>query len=298
MQAQFSDSEVTIQPTWREYIELVKPGMVFMLVTSGLAAMFIAGAGLPSVTSVIAGVVGLMLGAAGACALNSYLETDLDALMIRTRNRPLPTQKMHPGQALHFGLGLVALSSIVLLVGSSWAATLLNAAGIFLYVVVYTKWLKRRSIFSTFVGGIAGAFPVLVGWAAVTGGLSIEALVIFGIVLYWTPAHYWSIALIHRSEYVKAALPVLPVIQGPNATRLQIGRYSVLVVILTLIPVGMGLLDRYYAIAALALGIYYIFHAVQMHLTPGLLTTQRYYKHSLLYMSLLLFAMIADRAIL
>jgi heme o synthase len=298
MEVNFSDTKTTFNPTWRDYLELTKPGMVLMLLLVALTSMFIAGEGSPPALIVIVTIISVYLTSSGGCVLNSYLESDLDAVMSRTRNRPLPTHRIKPGSALKLGLGLISAGILLLLAFGMWLPTLLAMAGIFLYVVVYTQWLKRKSIYSTFVGGMAGAFPVLVGWAAVTGGLAIEAVVIYAIVLYWTPPHYWSMALARRDEYVKAALPILPVVQGPNASRMQIGRYSVLMVVLTLIPVGMGLLDRYYAVVALALGVLLVYSAVQLFLHPSRQSAIQYYKHSTLYIALLFFAMLADRALL
>jgi heme o synthase len=298
MEVNFSDTKTTSNPNWRDYLELTKPGMVMMLLLVALTSMFVAGAGAPPAVVVIVTVLSVYLTSSGGCVLNSYLESDLDSVMSRTRNRPLPTHRIKPEFALKFGIVLISLGILVLLAFGYWLSTLLALTGIFLYVVVYTRWLKRKSIYSTFVGGMAGAFPVLVGWAAVTGGLAIEALVIYAIVMYWTPPHYWSMALIRRDEYVKAALPILPVVQGPNASRMQIGRYSVLMVIMTLIPVGMGLLDKYYAVVALALGILLVYSAVQLFLNPSRQSALRYYKNSTLYIALLFFAMLADRALL
>jgi heme o synthase len=298
MHYQFTNAEVEIKPTWREYLEITKPGMVSMLVLCSLTTMFIAAQGLPEFSVVIATALGGFLASSGSCALNSYLERDLDSLVIRTRSRPLPAQRMFPKQAFNFGISLLGLSFIIMAVGTNLLASALTLVGVAIYVLVYTMWLKRRSIYSTFAGGVAGAFPVLVGWAAATGSLSVEVLIFFALIMYWTSAHHFALGLIHRNEYVKAALPVVPVIQGPNAARLQIGRYSVLVVVLSLLPVGLGLLDKYYAYAALPLGILLILNAVQLHLTPNTQSALRFYKHSLLYLALLMAAMLADRAIL
>jgi heme o synthase len=298
MQAQFTDTDLTECPTWRDYLAITKPGTTAVLVLTAVASMFIAAEGLPPATIVIAAALGVYLAASGACAINSYLDRDIDAVMTRTRYRPLPANRMLPRQALQFGLGLIALSFVILMAGTNWVAAGLQLLSVILYTFFYTYILKRRSIYSTFIGATAGAIAALVGWAAVKGGLSIEALVLFAILLYWSSAYSWSTALLHRNEYVKAAVPVMPVIQGPNSARIQIGRYSVLIVVLTLLPVGMGLLDKYYAFIALPLGIFFVYTAVQLHLSPTIQNVLRYHKHSMLYLALLLAAMLADRAIL
>ena len=297
MQAQVTEKSM-YSPTWRDYVDLMKPGIVSLLTLTSLAAMFIATDGMPGWRITIFTMIGGFLAAAGGSVFNCYLECDLDALMTRTRNRPLPAGRMHPSRALYFGLGISSLSILILLIGVGWLVALLALIGILFYVFVYTIWLKRRSMFGTFAGGVAAAIPTLVGWAAATGGLSIEALVLFAIVMYWSPTHYYSLALIRRVEYVRAGIPWLPVIQGPNKARMQIGRYSVLMVILTLLPVGMGLLERYYAVAALVLGGLLVYQSVQLYLSPNSQTAVRYYNYSLLYIALLFSAMLADRAIL
>lgn len=297
MQIRVTENQISAQPTWRDYLELTKPGMVSLLMLTMLASMFMAADGMPGLSVLLLTLLGSLLGASGACALNSYLEIDLDALMTRTRNRPLPAQRMKPVHALWFGLGLSALSIVVILLGANWLAAGLTLAGILTYVVVYTMWLKRRSVYSTFVGGIAGALPTLVGWVAIQGALSLEAMVLFAIVFYWTPAHLWSLALLRRNEYMRASLPMLPILQGPNAARIQIGRYSVLIVILTLLPVGMGVLKQYYALVALILGGFLVFFAIQLYLSPSAQTVMRYFKNSLLYLALLFGAMLAELAL-
>jgi heme o synthase len=297
MQAHYTDTEVHSPPTLRDFIELTKPGMVAVLLLSSVAAMFTAAQGFPPLHTFIFGVLSLYLALSGASVLNSYQDSDLDELIKCNRNRPLPTNRILPKHALNFGLVLVALGVIIVFTLVNWVSGLLMLAGIFLYVVVYTRWLKRRSVYSTFIAGIAGAFPVLVGWASISGSLAVEALLLFAIVFYWATPHFWSLALLHRNEYVRAAIPVLPVLQGSNSARLQIGRYTVLMVILSLIPVGLGLLDRYYAVAAMSLGIMMVFFAAQLYQAPSIQTNLRFYKNSLLYIALLMAAMLADRAI-
>jgi heme o synthase len=297
MQAHYTDTEVHSPPTLRDFIELTKPGMVAVLLLSSVAAMFTAAQGFPTLNTFIFGVLSLYLALSGASVLNSYQDSDLDELIKCNRNRPLPSNRIQPKHALNFGPVLVSLSVIIVFTLVNWVAGLLMVAGIFLYVVVYTRWLKRRSVYSTFIAGIAGAFPVLVGWASISGSLAVEALLLFAIVFYWATPHFWSLALLHRNEYVRAAIPVLPVLQGSNSARLQIGRYTVLMVILSLIPVGLGLLDRYYAVAAMSLGIIMVFFAAQLYQAPSIQTNLRFYKNSLLYIALLMAAMLADRAI-
>jgi heme o synthase len=297
MQAHLTETENISQPTWRDYLELTKPGMVGILLLSAVAAMFTAARGFPSLETFALAVVALYLALSGASVLNSYLDWDLDELVKCTRNRPLSTHKIELNQALAMGLLMVGLSALIFFTTVNWVAGLLMLVGVFLHVIVYTRWLKRRSVYSTVVAGIAGSFPILVGWASITGSVAVEALLFFAVVFYWATPHFWSLALLHRNEYVRAAIPMLPVLQGSNAARLQIGRYTVLMVVLSLIPVGLGLLDRYYAFAALALGSLMIYNAAQLYQAPSIQTNLRFYKHSFLYITLLMGAMLADREI-
>jgi heme o synthase len=297
MEVRYTDANITVEPTWRDFLDLTKPGKVLIMLLGAVAAMFIAADGIPSMQPFIYTVLGVYLALSGSAALNSYFDSDLDALFTTTRQRPLPTQRMHPYQALTFGVSLVTISFMLLLSAVNWLAAFLMLAGVLVHIVIYTRWLKRRSVYSTFAAGAAGAFPILVGWAGVSGQVTIEALLFFAIVFYWATPHIWSLVLLHRNEYVRAALPMLPVLQGPNAARIQIGRYTVLMVFLTLLPVGMGLLDRFYALVAMALGIMMVFLAVQMYLSPSIQTNLRFYKNSSLYLALLLAAVVADLAI-
>jgi heme o synthase len=297
MRVHLTDTQATIQPTWRDYVELTRPGMAALLVLPALTAMFIATGGAPGLQITLFATLAGFLATAGSFVLNSYLDKDLDAVMTRTRNRPLSAGRLPLYQAKWIGLSLIASAVLIMVIGVNLLAAALTLAGAFIYIVVYTLWLKRRSVYSTLVGGVAGAFPVLVGWAAATGSLSFEVLLFFGILFYWTPVHYWSLALVRRDEYIKVGLPILPVLNGPNATRLQIGRYTVLMSVLTLIPVGLGLLNSYYAVAALLLGGFMVFSAGQLYINPTPQIAGRYYKHSILYIALLFFAMLADRAL-
>jgi heme o synthase len=297
MEVRYTDAKTSVEPAWRDYLDLTKPGKVLMMLLSAVVVMFIAADGFPALATFTYAVIGLYLALSGSSALNSYLEADIDALVNTTRQRPLPMRKMHPYHALTFGVSMVTVSFMLLLSGVNWLAAFLMVAGVVLHIIVYTRWLKRRSVYSTFAAGTAGAFPVLIGWASITGSLSIDALVFFAIIFYWATPHLWSLALLHRNEYLRAALPLLPVLQGPQAARIQIGRYTVLMVFMTLLPVGMGLLDRYYAFAALTLGGMMIILSIQLYLSPSSQTNLRFYKNSMLYLALLLAAMLADKTI-
>jgi heme o synthase len=279
---------------WRDYLDLTKPGVTAVMLLSAVATMFIASEGLPEVTAVIALLVGGYMAVGGANVMNCCLDADLDAIMSRTAERPLAAQRLELKNAFTLGLALVALSFIILSLGVNLLSGLLAMAAVFIHVVVYTRWLKRRSTHNILVGAIPGAIAPLIGWAAASGYLSYQALIFFAIVFYWTPTHFWSLALSIRSEFIRAGIPTLPTIQGPQATRIQIGRYAVLMVTLSILPVGLGLLNNFYALAALLLGGFFVFLAASMMMSPGLRTTWRFYKYSSLYLTLLFAAMLVD----
>lgn len=285
------------QAAWRDYASLTKPRVISLLLLTTLAAMLLAAETAPSLLTVVVTLVGGYLAAGGAGALNCYLDCDIDALMSRTRRRPLPAQRLRLGQALLFGIILSVSSFFLLWWGTNLLAATLAFSGILFYVFIYTGWLKRRSAQNIVIGGAAGAIPPLVGWAAITGTLSLTALFLFLIIFIWTPPHFWALALVRRQEYARAGVPMLPVVQGEATTRLHIFRYTLLLVSLTLLPVIFGLMGIVYAGAALLLGGLFLYRAVQLLLAPGAAAAWQLYKYSLLYLALLFVAMVPDRMV-
>ncbi len=285
---------VPIRSAWRDYWDLTKPGVTAVVLLSAVSTMFIASEGLPEVTTLMALLVGGFLAVGGANVMNCCLDADLDAVMTRTAERPLAAQRLELKTSFTFGLALVSLSLIILSIGVNLLAAGLAIAAVLIHVVVYTRWLKRCSVHSVLAGAIPGALAPLIGWAAATGSLSYLSLIFFAIVFYWAPTHFWSLALSIRSEFIRAGIPTLPTTQGPQATRIQIGRYAVLMVTLSILPVGFGLLNNFYAVAAMLLGGFFIFYAATMMISPGVRTTWRLYKYSSLYLTLLFAAMLID----
>jgi heme o synthase len=291
-------SSNTIRPsnaTWREYVSLTKPQDMWLLLLITAAAMRIATDALPSIGTIIFALLGGALAAGGASALNCYLDRDIDSLMPRTRNRPLPAEQMEPIQAKRFGLILSALSFFVLWFGTNLLAASISLVGIIYYVVVYTYWFKRRSTHNTFVGAAAWGIPSLVGWAAATGSLSIKSLVLFAIIFYWAPTYYWALSLVRREDFARANLPMLSVLRGKKVTRVQIGYYSVLLVTLTLLPTILGIMNFLYAETALLLGAVFIYLAIEVLRQPGVSVAARFLKYSQWYIALIISAMIIDR---
>lgn len=281
---------------WRDYLALTKPRVISLLLLTTLATMLIASETMPAPATIVLTLLAGYLAAGGAGALNCYLDRDIDSLMYRTRRRPLPAQRLRPGQALSFGLILSVAAFIILAVGVNLLAAGLAVSGIIYYVVIYTWWLKRRSPESIVIGGGAGAIPPLVGWAAATGKLSPLAFFLFAIIFFWTPPHFWALALILHKEYQIAGIPMHPVVYGERATRTQIVLYSFPLVILTLLPVVFGYLGPYFMIIALLFGSLFIYSAVRVRRRFNLKNAWWLYKYSLIYLAMLFITMVADRA--
>ncbi len=277
------------------YLRLTKPGSVALLLVTAFAGMVMARPGLPPLSQLALTLLGGAMAASGANVLNCYLDRDLDPLMPRTARRPLPAGQLQPSQALAFGLLLCTLSVAVLAVGVNALAALLAVAGILYYVVVYTLWLKRASVWNVVVGGGAGAVPLLVGWAAAAGQLSPWALWLGAVILLWTPPHFWALALVRSREYARAALPMLPVVRGEEETRRQILLYCVMLVLVTLFLAPMGFLGPASLGAALLLGGLLIFRAVQLLVQRTLRAARRLYLFSILYLAVLFCTMILER---
>jgi heme o synthase len=294
-QAQSIPAGEVRRATWQDYANLTKPRVISLLLLTTLAAMLIAGEGVPPLALILLTLLGGYLAAGGAGVLNCYLDGDIDALMSRTRRRPIPDGRISPHKALVFGLVLSLLSFITLWWGANLLAASLAMLGILYYVLVYTVLLKRRTTQNIVIGGAAGAIPPLVGWAAVTGSLELTAVWLFLIIFFWTPPHFWALALVRRLEYAKAGVPMLPVVRGPAATRVQIILYTIVLVGLSLLPVIWGPLGLLYAAVAMTSGAWFVYGAVQLWRRPGTQATWRLYRYSLLYLALLFVVMVIDR---
>ena len=279
--------------SWRDYVSLTKPRVISLLLFATLVAVFLASDGLPSFTMILWTMVGGYLAAGGAGAINCYLDRDLDALMSRTCHRAIPGRRLSPQSALHFGLLLCILSMIIMYVAVNPVSMLLVAGGIFFYLPVYTIWLKRRTPQNVVIGGLAGAFPPLVGWAAASGTVDPMALLLAAIVFCWTPPHFWALALMRREDYAQARVPMLPVVRGGRVTRRQILHYAILVALLSIAPLALGM-GALYAIAALVLSGLLLFYATRLLRRPRYANTRRFYFYSLFYLSGILAAMLFD----
>lgn len=280
-----------------EYVQLTKPRIAVLLVFTAFAALFVAARGLPSISITLGTILGGWLAAAGASALNQYLERDLDAQMSRTRGRPLPSGRMAPVNALLFGLGLLTWSFLTFMLMVNALAAVLALIGALYYIVVYTLLLKRTTAFNVVIGGAAGGFPVLVGWSAATGTLELGALLLFGIVFFWTPPHSWALALLVHGDYERGAVPMMPVRHGEPHTRVQIVWYSVHLIVITLLVYAAGILGTLYLISALLLSVWLLWHALRLLREPSKVAAKRLYKVSSFYLMLLFLSMMIDMLI-
>jgi protoheme IX farnesyltransferase len=277
----------------RDYITLTKPRVVSLLLVTALAGMLVAQQGWPGTELVIAVLVGGYLAAGGANAINMWFDRDIDAEMYRTRQRPIPAGRVRPGSALAYGTVLNALAFILIATVANLLAAALTLTATLVYVFVYTMWLKRSTPQNIVIGGAAGAFPPVIGYVAVTGSLDLVALYMFMIVFFWTPPHFWALALRLNADYDRAQVPMLQVVRGRQETERQVFLYSVVLLAITLLP-GLRGFGTFYMVSVLVLGAVFVAMAVMMMRDPGTRWARRTYKYSLLYLALVFGAMVGD----
>jgi protoheme IX farnesyltransferase len=281
-------------PPWRRYLALTKPRILPMVIVTALPIFGLAAAGAPPLVTSLGVLLGIVLVAAAANTLNMYVERDRDALMERTRRRPLPAAELAPRAALLFGLALsVGGTAVLWLAGGSLAAGL-GVASILFYVFVYTIWLKPRSVYNAVIGGAAGAAAPLIADAAVNGSVGIPGLLLFAIVFFWQPPHVWAIALYRRDDYAAAGIPMLPAVVGPERTRRRMVFYTVGLVVVTLLPGVFGLLGPLYLAAAAGLGAWFLWRGVRLVRERSDAAARAVFRTSLAYLALLYAAMLAD----
>jgi len=280
----------------RDLVMLTKPRIISLLLVTTIAPMFVAGS--PSVGLVLLVTLGGYLMAGGANAVNMYIDRDIDDRMARTRLRPIPSGRMDPRAVLAFGVALATAATALLAYTVNLLTAGLALAGFYFYVFLYTRWLKRRTPQNIVIGGAAGAFPPLVGWAAVTGRIDLAAVYLFLIIFYWTPPHFWALALLKQRDYGRAGVPMAPLLWGERETMWQMLWYTVILVPLTLLPVAFGAFGMVYGISAAILGALLLVGIVRvMRAAQWTAPAWRVYKFSLLYLALLFVAMAVDRGI-
>lgn len=285
--------------TWQEkvkdYVSLTKPGVISLLILTTITSMYITPAGTPSLALVIWTAVGGWLMAAASHSYNCYLDRDIDVLMGRTGRRPIPSGRIPGWHAIVLGTVLMLIASVMLVWAVNWVAAALAFAGLVYYVLIYTMWLKRTTFNNIVIGGGAGAFPPLVGWAAVTGSLTLPSLFLFAIIFYWTPPHFWALALIRQKDYARAGVPMLPVVAGDDETKRQIVLYTLLMFVVTILPTPLQMLGNAYLLMAIGLGLIFTYYAVQLYRQGTTASAWGLYRFSLLYLALLFGAMVIDR---
>jgi len=247
-----------------DYIELLKPRVMSLVIFTALVGLLLAPGQIHPVMAVTS-IICIAAGAGASGALNMWYDRDIDALMARTMTRPIPQGRITSGEAVAFGLTLAFFSVMTLGILVNWLAGALLAFTIFFYVVIYTMWLKRSTVQNIVIGGAAGALPPVVAWAAATGSLSVEPILLFLIIFFWTPPHFWALALFRSDDYARAKVPMLPVVAGPDATRLQILLYTILLVAIAAAPWPLGYFDALYGVTSLVLGTGMLALAVQVY---------------------------------
>lgn len=279
----------------RAFVDLLKPRVMSLVVFTGLAGLLLAPGEVHPVLGAVA-VLCIAVAAGASGAINMWYDRDIDAIMSRTCRRPIPSGRVTPGEALGFGVVLALGSVMVMGLALNWAAAALLALTIAFYVFVYTMWLKRRTPQNIVIGGAAGAFPPMVGWAAVTGDIGVTSLALFTIIFMWTPPHFWALSLYRSEDYARAGVPMLPVVSGARETRKQILIYSILLAPIGLLPFALGAAGWLYGASAAVLGGLFVLCAVRVWLDEGEQAARQMFGFSILYLSLLFALLIADGA--
>ncbi|MDB4914245.1 MAG: Protoheme farnesyltransferase [Gemmatimonadetes bacterium] len=280
----------------RDLIALTKPRIISLLLVTTIAPMYVAGS--PGWKLTLMVFIGGYLMAGGANAVNMYIDRDIDTHMARTKLRPIPSGRMHAEAVLAFGILCATTATFLLARVANVLTAALALGGFYTYVFIYTRWLKRSSPQNIVIGGAAGAFPPLVGWAAVTGRIDLTAIYLFLIIFYWTPPHFWALALNKQRDYGNAGVPMAPLVWGERETMRNMLWYTLILLPLTLLPVAFGALGLPYLVMAAALGAYLLLGVVRvMRADDFVKPAWSVYKYSLLYLALLFAAMVVDRAI-
>ena len=279
-----------------EFFQLMKPRVMSLVIFTGFAGMFLAPGQMHTILAAVA-LFAIAAGAGASGAINQWYDRDIDAEMSRTRNRPIPAGRVVPAEALALGIVISFLSVLLLSLTSNLLAGGLLAFTIFFYEVIYTVWLKRSTAQNIVIGGAAGALPPMVGWAAVTGSISIESIALFALIFVWTPPHFWALALVKNDDYKQAGVPMLPVVAGAAETRKQILIYALILAPTGLAPYALSMTTLLYAAIAAMMGIVFVGLAVSLYRKPSDAAAWKLFKFSIFYLFILFAALIADRLI-
>jgi protoheme IX farnesyltransferase len=280
-----------------DYVRLTKPRVISLLLLTTLLAMIMAAQGWPSGRLVLWTMIGGYLAAGGANAINQWFDRDIDARMRRTSNRPIVAGRISAAHALLFALVISLASALILGFGVNWPTAGLAMLGLALYVFLYTWWLKRSTAQNIVIGGAAGAVPPLVGWAAVDGTIGLGAIILFAIVFYWTPPHFWALALLLRRDYAEAGVPMLPVVRGVEETARQVLLWTAVLVGVSVLPVAAGISGGLYLASALVLGALFLASAWRLSRAPDERRARATFSYSMLYLALLFAALAVDAAL-
>ncbi len=276
-----------------DFLALLKPRVMSLVVFTGFVGLVIAPGGVHPVLAAVA-VLCIAVGSGAAGAINMWYDRDIDAVMSRTAHRPIPAGRIAPGEALGFGVFLSVASVAMMGLMVNWVAGALLALAILFYVFVYTIWLKRRTAQNIVIGGAAGAFPPVIGWAAVTGSVSVESLALFALIFFWTPPHFWSLSLYRCGDYQNAGVPMLPVVAGKPATKRQMLLYTLLLVPVALAPSLLGVAGWIYGAASLVLSLGFVSAAVAVLRSESDAPARRMFRYSLFYLAALFALLIVD----
>jgi len=278
-----------------DFVALLKPRVMSLVVFTGFVGLYLAPGHLHPLLAAVA-VLCIAVGAGAAGAINMWYDRDIDAVMKRTQNRPLPAGRMAPGEALGFGCVLAAASVVVMGLAINWLAATLLAGTIAFYILVYTVWLKRRTPQNIVIGGAAGAFPPMVGWTAVTGDIGLASLVLFALIFFWTPPHFWALSLYRTGDYARAGVPMMPVVAGARETKKQMLLYTIVLWPVALAPTLLGLAGLVYGAVAIVLSALFTLAAVRVWYDAGDASAKRMFAFSILYLFLLFAAMLVDHS--
>ena len=295
--ADTSAPQTSRRATIGAYIALTKPRIIELLLVTTVPTQIVADKGIPSVWLMVATVLGGTLAAGGANAINMYVDRDIDKLMERTKGRPLATGVIEPRNALIFAITLEIVAFAFLWATVNLLSAVLAVAACLFYVFVYTLWLKRTSSQNIVIGGAAGAVPVLIGWSSVTNSLGWAPIILFGVIFYWTPPHFWALAIRYRDDYAAADVPMLPVVADHRTTTTRIIGYTLLLWALTLIFAPVADMGVGYLVAALLLGLFFTIQSVRLFIDPTPARAMRLFAYSITYVTLLFGAMAVDQVV-
>lgn len=293
-QAIDSAAPLIVDSEWEDYFKLLKPRVMSLVVFTTLIGAYLAPGHVHPFLFWIS-IICIAVGAGASGAINMWYDRDIDCIMKRTQGRPLPLGRIRPGDALGFGIVLSVGSTLMLAFAANYVAAALLAFTIMFYVLFYTMFLKRRTAQNIVIGGAAGAFPPMIGWTVVTGELSVISLVLFAIIFLWTPPHFWALSLYRFDDYVKANIPMLPVVVGPDKTKTQIVIYSLILFFTSLIPYFIDLCGELYLLVAFLLGGAFVMLTIQLKFGGTHFHARRVFKFSILYLFLIFLSMFFDR---